>query len=284
MKLVFAALLLIGCLPLGMAQGTYTQIDVPGAITTEVYAIDAAGDLIGTYFDNNGEHGFLLSAGEYTTINYPGAAATALFGLNNLGEFVGFASDPQHGFLYNSQTQTFTTIGYPSAINTYPTTINDSGLIGGWFEGEGGSFGFVLAGSTYRFVAPKGASNSTVSGISSSGLVVGYVYFHTGLDQSFFFGHGDFRRLTVPNAPDAVVVGISPNGGTLVGTYQPSPGVYAGFVYQQGTLQSLQFAGSTETIAYTVNNSGEVAGTYYDASNTAHGFTWIPSEANGKKK
>src|SRR5690242_17770895 len=67
-----SVLVLIAIAPL-MAQGTYTQIDVPGAFTTFCYGINTAGDIVGTYVDSPGNfiHGFLLSNGTYTTIDYP---------------------------------------------------------------------------------------------------------------------------------------------------------------------------------------------------------------------
>lgn len=63
------AVLLLAIAPLAVAQGTYTQIDYPGAAQTGVNGIDSAGDLVGTYPDaSNTFHGLLLSNGTYTTI------------------------------------------------------------------------------------------------------------------------------------------------------------------------------------------------------------------------
>jgi hypothetical protein len=93
-KLTFAALLLIASVPLAVAQGTYTQIDYPGAANgTLCRGIDAAGNIIGSYedavFDS---HSFLLSGSTYTTTNYPGAASTWVFGVNNIGQIVGYSN------------------------------------------------------------------------------------------------------------------------------------------------------------------------------------------------
>jgi hypothetical protein len=63
------AALLFATAPLALAQGTYTQIDVPGSILTFVSGIDTAGDIVGSYADpTSRRHGFLLSGGVYTTI------------------------------------------------------------------------------------------------------------------------------------------------------------------------------------------------------------------------
>src|SRR5271155_3497411 len=71
------AVLLLTTAPLALAQGTYTQIDVPGSLETLGYGIDNAGDIVGGYLDSNDSyHGFLLSGGIFTTLDSPGATST----------------------------------------------------------------------------------------------------------------------------------------------------------------------------------------------------------------
>src|SRR5438105_2602115 len=113
----FLVLVLMACAPLALAQGTYTQIDVPGSITTEAVGINTQGDIVGFYADSsNVFHAFLLSGGVYTTIDYPGAAGTDATAINDLGQIVGpyFPTiDSVSGYLYDVQTQTFTTVSFP---------------------------------------------------------------------------------------------------------------------------------------------------------------------------
>jgi probable HAF family extracellular repeat protein len=71
------------------------------------------------------------------------------------------------------------------------------------------------------------------------------------------------------------VNGINPGGNAVVGYYTPSPGTIAGFLYQNNILTTLQFPGSTYTIASGINASGEVVGLFDDAT-TQHGFIWTP--------
>ena len=45
-----------------LSKGTFTTIDVPGAISTDTNGINSRGDIVGDYIDSDGnEHGFLLS-------------------------------------------------------------------------------------------------------------------------------------------------------------------------------------------------------------------------------
>jgi hypothetical protein len=80
---------------LALAQGTYTQFDYPGALTTAGLGIDTGGDIVGFYEDASGyAHGFLLKENSYTTLDYPGAIYTYLFGINDPGQIVGNATLP----------------------------------------------------------------------------------------------------------------------------------------------------------------------------------------------
>jgi probable HAF family extracellular repeat protein len=59
--------------------------------------------------------------------------------------------------------------------------------------------------------------------------------------------------------------------------------VSAGFVYQNGELQTLQFPEAADTNALGINAAGEVVGSFIDSGNNYHGFTWTPPAAAGKK-
>ena len=142
--------------PLAFAQGTYTQIDFPGAAVTEATGINKAGEIVGAYVDATGGHGFLLKGGTYTTIDYPGVQFSYAEGINDKGKIVGLAEPI--GYLYDVATQTFTTVQYPGAAFTYPFAINNAGTIGGAFEdADFVQSGFELVGQTYTNIAPPGA-------------------------------------------------------------------------------------------------------------------------------
>jgi len=280
------AVLLLAIAPLAVAQGTYTQIDYPGALETNVWSIDAAGNIAGYYFDSSGyPHGFQLSGGTYTTIDYPGAQYTRVYGMNDLGQVVGWSDDLGLGFAYDVQTQTFTTISYPGAAVTIPTVINDAGAIAGYFgSASGTAYGFEFAGSVYRLIVPPGSKGTFALGITGSGEVVGYAKNrHTSKIFNFRFAHGQYREIEIPNAPNAQVGGISDAGAVLVGSYDPPPCCFqAGFIYQSNTLTTLQFPGGNNTYVADINVAGEAVGTFA-LNGGQHGFTWTPPTDAGKK-
>jgi len=44
-----------------LRRGTFTTIDVPGAVATFGRGINARGDIVGNYIDGTGTHGFLAT-------------------------------------------------------------------------------------------------------------------------------------------------------------------------------------------------------------------------------
>ena len=277
------AVLLLASAPLALAQGTYTQFDVPGAVFTVGMGIDTVGDLVGYYQDASGNlNGFLFSGGTYTTIDPTGSTFTELTGKNDLGQIVGRENAGSGGFLYDVATQTFTAISYPKAGVTYPYAINNAGIIAGEVVyGADKISGFELVGSTYRHIAPPRTVLSLVTGITASGGLYGQA---SGKNRTLnlSFAQGKYSRRVIPNAPGAVVFGVNPAGTTLVGTYNPSSGVYAGFIYQNSTLTTLQFPGENYTTAQGINAAGEVVG-YFQGTAGGHGFTWTPPADAAKK-
>jgi probable HAF family extracellular repeat protein len=223
--------------------------------------------------------GFLLSGGIYTTIIYPAATYTGPTGINDKGQIVGTANNL--GFLYDVATQAFTTISRSGANLTLPFGINNAGQISGTlFYGFNQQVGFKLIGSKYVVIRPPGVEVVNATGISPSGAVTAFT--PGSISRNLVLSHGEYQLLSIPNAPGAEVFGIS--GAGVVGFYHPSPGVTAGFIYQNKTLTTLQFPGSNFTEALGINAAGEVVGEFADAQGNVHGFTWTPPAGDKEHK
>ncbi len=102
------------------------------AVETTAYAINSAGQIVGSYIDGSGNtNGFLYNNGTWTTLDYPSAASTTAYGINASGEIIGTYTDSSgnvYGFLYNNGV--WTTINDPSGTaGTSPFGINDAGVI-----------------------------------------------------------------------------------------------------------------------------------------------------------
>jgi hypothetical protein len=138
---------------------TFTTIDVPGAVSTQLEGINDAGVVVGNYSNCSENslaclpHGFVYAGGQFTTLDVPGATTTSAEGINNSGVIVGdyencvtVSSCAGHGFIYAGGI--FTTIDVPGGIpgGTDIHGINNRGDIVGEFGttfAPGGLSGFV---------------------------------------------------------------------------------------------------------------------------------------------
>jgi uncharacterized membrane protein len=275
---------LIAFVPLVFAQGTYTQIDYPGALATVCYGIDTAGDLVGEYEDASGNvHGFLLSGGTYTTIDYVGGLFTQLSGINDRGQIVGNDGSGV-GFVYDIQTKTFTELERRGATYTIPTAINNEGTIAGYLAETNKILGFELFGSTWVNILPPGTFNVGAFGITNSGEVLGGA--STLVKNSkffdFLFKNGRYQPILLAAAGKPSAYGINGAGTAIVGEDAPA-GIAGRFLFQNGTMQPLQFPGATYTLPYGINNDGEVTVYFYDSNDNLHGFTWTPPADAARK-
>jgi probable HAF family extracellular repeat protein len=259
---------------LARAQGTYTQIDVPRAKQTYGNGINSAGDVVGSYLDKSDEqHGFLLSGSTFTAIDNPRGGWTYASGINDYGQVVGYGA---LAFIYDVQSKVFTDIGIGNLL-TYPLAINNAGTIPGYVLIYDRKLGYHAAGFE-RFadgrrqrVGVIGSPTTVPLGISSSGDIVGYAYFQSKTPYSFVFESGKYKIVTF----GGTLLGINPQATALVGYYGVS-GVTSGFLYQNSTLTTLQFPGSTSTVAIGVNRGGQVVGYFTDGTGHNHGFLWTP--------
>jgi hypothetical protein len=78
------------------------------------------------------------------------------------------------------------------------------------------------------------------------------------------FGGFRFLNIEVPDADYIEPVGIN-NAEVVTGYYGVRGGRDHGFVYQNGTAQTVDYPGATDTYLNGVNNRGVVIGTYLSA-------------------
>lgn len=255
-KMILAVLLAV-VFPLGMAlgqgvAGTFTPIDfpAPGSNSTFVNGINAWGDLVGTYNDANGaQHGFARIDGQFKTIDYPGTAdhpawVTTLWAINNKGEIAGTVQfDPAkpgadyHGFVLRRDD--FESVQFPGHLNTITAGINDSGEVVGCYH-------------DYNF-------STTMHG--------------------FLFTHGHYTAIDgnsppLPDKPNSMNNGVTPDGGLIVGLWTDTAGVTHSYSLEphDGDFKPFDYPDSIHTEAWGINPSREIVGFYADQSSNYHGF------------
>jgi len=156
---------------------TFTTINVPGARLTEAFGINDSGQIVGSFVDSLGTHGFLQDGATFTTIDVPGAPIflTSARGINDSGQIVGDfpGGFGRLGFLKDGAT--FTSFNFDGADLTLARGINNSGqIIGTGILENGQPIGFLKSGATFTTIGVPGAEFETQAfGINDSGQIVG---------------------------------------------------------------------------------------------------------------
>lgn len=283
------------------AGGSFTQIDAHDAGTGETYlheqgtfpvAIDAAGDVAGTYVDSgNLYHGFVVPASStLVEFSVPGAVTGAVLGrqqgtfpvsMDAAGDLVGSytdASGARHGFL-RTANGTITPFDAPGAVagttiiqGTVPFSIDPSGnyIVGAYTDASGLLHGFVLTtanDTTTSFDAPGVTTNSkplgewVPSGTFGFGVNASGVFIGTYADSSMVL-HG-FIATPLPVA--------------AMPTFSPVAGPYT-------SAQTVAINDTTPgaTIYYTTNGTTPTtSSTVYSGSITVSSTETIEAIAEG---
>jgi probable HAF family extracellular repeat protein len=269
-SLTLAAPLLCPVSP-GAAQAfSFTAIDVPcsgclGGIAQQTLAsgINPAGDIVGSFTDQNGQqHGFLLSRGQVTTLDPPGALTTNANGISPSGEIVGNYTVPVSsappgspkycpaaspacikGFLYSHGR--FTSVSFPGHPGAIPQRITPDGDI-------------------------YGCLHDTDLGMS----MFGAVWSRWG-DVSLTPSGGELADST-QSVSMSMNNGATPGGGLIVGLWTDMSNHRHGFQVQNEVFQSFDVPGSTLTAIWDINPSQQFVGTYVDGAGHRHGFLQLP--------
>lgn len=210
----------------------YELFNLTGGQTFVPAGINAAGQIVGTYYDLNGVwHGFLDTAGVVSNLDVPGASlGTEPTGINDAGEIVGTYYDSNglaHGFSTPDKGVSFTTLDFPGALLTLSSSVNNAGDVVGFWQD---------AGSRYH---------------------------------GFLWRNGAYESLDFPLANATAAYGIN-DSGAIAGFFDSNAAEH-GFVYARGTFFQVDVPGAAGTVLNRVANNGQVAGLYWDAKNESHG-------------
>lgn len=162
-----------------LAGATFTQFDVPDALSTFLLALNDAGNFVGDFDPpTGGRLAFVSIDGNIVPFGIPGATMNSAFSINNSNEISGDYLDSgsiTHGFFRDSAGTLSFPIDPPGATATFPFGINDKRIIvGRYTDGAGTDHGFVLKmpNSFVSFDYP-GATSTSLNGINNQGLVCG---------------------------------------------------------------------------------------------------------------
>lgn len=277
-RLLFAALLLFVGVTLARATGApvaLSTLDFPGARATLAYGINANGDVVGTYVDQNFKnHGFLLTAGQYSSIDPPGSLFTEARGINEDGDIVGdfVASDGNlHGFFLGPDG--FKDISVPGHLNTIPVKISSEGVIVGCFHDTdtmGTMHGWVRnEDSLTAYPTPASMHN----GITPRGDVAGFFTdLMTMQTHGYIISKGATTQLDFPGSLATRVWDLNPRREAVGFYLDPTTHVFRGFRYRKGQFTPIDIPSARNTRPFGINPEGDIVGAYADQNGKTHGF------------
>ncbi len=207
-------------------------MNFPGATSTQVTGINAAGDLSGLYVDAAGNtHGFTRIGGSFTTVDNPASTVfNQALGINNSDETVGYYAPTQAG---TDQATSLTrkkaacsptsTICCPptSTVRRSASTAHATPWIVGFYQPTGPttSVGFVDAGGTITPIDPFGSTFTQALGVNDQGDIVGvYVDSTTALSTAILTTAASSPVSTRQGSASTTINGIN-DKGDIVGFY-----------------------------------------------------------------
>lgn len=204
-------------------------LDVPGSTAVAVKDINDAGQIVGSWSDQDFvRHAALWDAQGRHELALPAGTGVdgIAYAINNLGRIVGTANDfvnPTAGLLWNGATpDQYTAIGSESGVSVNPADISDTGAIVGGFGAPSRAFAWTQADGFVDY----GIQDPTVpdqqarwSAITSSGLIVGRWNQHVSNFHATVGHLGTPLVLSMSTTTEAFATGASAvnEAGTAVG-------------------------------------------------------------------
>ncbi|MGE5359370.1 MAG: hypothetical protein ACM3NQ_10150 [Bacteroidales bacterium] len=273
----------------------YETFDVPGADATNVSVINDAGDIAGSYSLDGKEHGFLLRQGQLQTIDGPEPTtfSTLIHGISASGEVVGqyryAGTCPDcppwvstliiRGFAWKAGV--LDVIHVPGASYTISGSVNAGGAIVGEYWAGGRCLGFYYKDGAFSTVdmaedPADPMSWSAAYGLNAQGDVAGwYGNGATFIMHGYVLSKGRKTTIDVPGFTWVTAGAINDQREVIVNAYE-NWAVKANYIWKDGSLVTeIRVPGAACaacTVAYGINNRGDVVGQYWTADYKGHGF------------
>jgi len=217
-----------------LSGGTFTEYNVPGALSTDVFGINDVADFAGDFSDNDviGQ-AYVSVGGTLTSFSVPAAIATLAYQLNNSKQLVvGYYVDGSgilHGYYRDANGALHFPIDPPGSTATVLFGDNDRNwVVGRYADSSGVTHGvfFVPPNNFFTFDYP-GSTFTSLNGINDQGFISGRYVDASGI------GHGIIARVTgTPPTKEAgaemKALTTTPNRPSLVTPLDRSPSAWGG--------------------------------------------------------
>jgi hypothetical protein len=220
-----------------------------------------------------------------------------LLGINNHGQIAGYfgsgaAGHPNKGYLLilSHNGSRFANENFPGAVQTQVTGLNDAGVTVGFYSTQNtasqmnNNFGFYAWGGRFHkvnFPAMHHASPpvNQLLGVNDRNVAVGFYTDAKGNNHGYTYNIATrrFHRIMIRDGVSTTAAAIN-NRGDIAGFRTGMQGKIKAFLRSpNGHLTVLHYPGASATMAFGVNDSREVVGTYTKGMGDnakSFGFTW----------
>ena len=267
-------------------QPPYRFIAITVPVPSEALGISDSGLVTGAYVNpvTGGWTSFLLENGKLTTgIEIHGATDTILGPANIWGvESGNFGNEtnqrPVFRDIYRGTYAALPEI--PGMPYNNGNGINDLGHgVGVAYAsgdinsgGNGNGMNWFWDGRDYSFFTVPGATfGASVGGLNDLDQISGYYVDGTGTPHGFIKNGTHYTTLDAPGAAYTIGSAIN-NEGVVTGLYVNPDGSHHGFIWFKGQFITVDanVPGSIGTEWIGLNDHGDLAGIYFDASHAAH--------------
>ena len=259
--------------PVRAQEREYTTIAPAGARSSTAYGINARGDVVGTFVDQNFvQHGFLLSKGEFTVIDFPDAQGTIARGIGPSGEIVGSywlpGDNPMlaaRGFRRTKKGE-FLNVRYGDPFPEHSWEIAQRILPNGTILGcrHDTDQMATMRGITIGKDGPSEieAFGSMNNGATPDGNLIVGLWFNMMMNQQqgYTIENGVFTPFTVPGSNFTAAWDVNADG-VIVGVFRVGT-TFRGFARSGESYTTIHYPGSAITRAFGINDSGDIVGHY----------------------
>ena len=181
-----------------LSGGTFTEYDVPGAVSTSVLGINDVADFTGSFSYGSGIfQGYVSVGGTITSFSVPGALLTLAYEINNSKQLV---------------------VGY---------YIDSSGIIHSYYRDANGALHFPID--------PSGSTGTVLFGLNDKNWVVGRYADSSGVTHGLFFvPPNGFVTFDYPGSTFTSLNGINAQG-VICGRYVDASGTHGFLARVRGT-------------------------------------------------
>lgn len=238
------------------------------------YTVNEANVVAGqaAYFEG-GTTAFVTVDGKAKRLENPSTRTSSVYGMNQLGATVGHSE--YQAYLWDSAgvgtdlNALLPCTGGPHDLS-YGYSINDAGTAVGTFDCDNGPSGsFLFQNGTMSVLPDFGGGNTVAVGINQSGQVVGSSEYPRGSDgkrrmHAFVWKDGVMTDIgTLPGDAESEATAVN-DLGHVIGRSNAPDGTAESFVRINGALKPLPRCGGNRVITESINNKGQIVGSYYN--------------------